>query len=348
MTTEEYSTPFTRLIFWLFGIFAFIVVCIYYIPHQIANSPLFCSSNSVAEVAYGVVKVEGDNSVGTGFWVKPEIVLTNNHLVMFNDNLRVINYWGQEQEVAQVVFTDTVRDLALLSVSGPSYHILKWRKKLIKPIETVYAFGYPHNGDMTISKGIVSAITKDEYDDRTYIQTDTAINLGNSGGPLVDKCGNVVGIVSSMLWGAQNISYATIADQVEKRIEEMINLGLSAASNAVEIVKFYQNQQVETVAKYYYTLSEGMLEEAFGYYSLSRQERLPFEKWQEGFENTYFIRLKSVEATEQPNVVKVNFITTDFVNWFELESKEFEGEWTLIKEGNKWKLSESDIKEIEL
>lgn len=305
-----------------------------------------CSKESVIETANGVVYIEGSEIAGSGFWVYPDIILTNNHVVNFNGNLKVVDSAGNTYE-ARVLSTDTVRDLALLEVKGGSQKILEWRKEPVELIDDVYALGFPNNGkNISITKGIVSSLTKDEYDDRQYVQTDSSLNPGNSGGPLVDGCGKVVGLNTMALWESGDMGFATRADQVEKRIDEMLAKSKSATSE--EIQTGYPSDQAEVVAKYYDTLGQGRLEEAYNFYSSMRKEKLPFDSWQQGFQNTYFIRLKTVSTTAKKNTVFASFVATDFgEEWGTFITKQFAGEWNLVRENGIWKLNDSVIEEIE-
>ncbi len=304
-----------------------------------------CPRARVVESIDGVVRVEGDSASGSGFWVYSNIALTNNHVVSFNNNIKVIDSSGSSMP-AKVLATDSVRDLALLSVEGGPHQILKWRPKTVNLLDDVYVLGFPFNSEkISITSGIVSSLNHDEYDDRQYVQTDAAFNPGNSGGPLVDSCGRVVGLNTMTLWDSQNIGFATKASQVETWIEEM--LMDSKYASPEEIANNYPSDQAEVVAKYYDTLSQGNLDDAYSFYSKRRQADMPVESWKVGFQNTYFIRIKSVAITSNPKIVSVNFVATDFgENWGELITKEFQGEWTLIRESGLWKLDESNIAQI--
>lgn len=318
--------------------------------HYLQNAKrwgLLCTPDNITKASKSVVYVSGNEKSGSGFWIKDNIVLTNNHVVSYNDELKVTDNDGKEK-TATVLSTDTLRDLALLKVEGETGTSLPWTKKKANIVDDVFALGYPGGKNLTITKGIVSATKKDDFDDRVYIQTDTAINSGNSGGPLVNRCGEVVGVNTATLLGTQNIGFAITADQVEKRVVAMVE-GTKKATAAEQSLK-YPSDQAEVVAKYYDTLGQGDFATAYDYYHLRRKGKLPYENWKKGFdkayENSFMIRLKSVETTDQPNTVKVNFMVIEFVGYDDFLEKEFTGEWTLARENNLWKLDESNIKEV--
>jgi len=205
------------IIFIILGIAFVVLVIIYSEPNNFGFRSIFCGRQDVIKAIDGVVRIEGQDASGSGFWVGRDIVLTNNHVISFNRDFKVIDSDGITY-ASRVLATDSVRDLALIEASGEPDKVLKWREKPVGLIEDVYALGYPYNGKkISVTKGIVSSITKDEYDDREYIQTDAAFNEGNSGGPLIDECGQVVGLNTMTIWNSENMGFATKAAQVRGR-----------------------------------------------------------------------------------------------------------------------------------
>jgi serine protease Do len=141
---------------------------------------------------------------GTGFFITPDgYILTNNHLVEKDKTTRVVitTLGGKEYE-AKIIGTDPGTDLALLKVQVKDmpYAELGDSAK-VKVGEWVLAIGNPLGMEHTVTAGIVSykgrQIDTQSYQD--FIQTDAAINRGNSGGPLIDMKGEVVGINSNIL-----------------------------------------------------------------------------------------------------------------------------------------------------
>jgi S1-C subfamily serine protease len=138
---------------------------------------------------------------GSGFFISDKgYVVTNNHVVEGTDSVHVVLASGAE-ETATIVGTDQYNDIAVLKISGtvPAVATLG-NSDVLKPGETVIAIGSPL-GDFknTVTVGVVSATgrtidTGQGYQIEGLIQTDAAINQGNSGGPLVDLAGEVIGI----------------------------------------------------------------------------------------------------------------------------------------------------------
>ena len=152
---------------------------------------------------------------GSGFIITSDgYIITNNHVVEDADNIFVILSDGTELN-AQVTSTDTFADLAVLKAEGdmPSVAVLGDSDNL-KPGETVVAIGSPL-GDFrnSVTVGVVSALgrsldTGGGYEMENLIQTDAAINSGNSGGPLVNLAGEVVGINTAVVRGSSSSAIA--------------------------------------------------------------------------------------------------------------------------------------------
>ena len=151
-------------------------------------------------------------SLGSGFVISAEgHIVTNNHVVEGVDRIRVVFADGTDAD-ATVVGQDPETDLALLRVErSEGLHPLPLGDSdEILPGDWVVAIGNPFGLDHTVTVGIVSAKGRDigqgRYDD--YIQTDAAMNPGNSGGPLLNMRGEVVGINAAINPEANTIGFA--------------------------------------------------------------------------------------------------------------------------------------------
>ncbi len=168
----------------------------------------------------------GKTSIGTGFIInKAGYVITNEHVVRGVVDLRVRLYDGRELP-ACVAGADLPTDIALLKIdgAGPLPVLPLGNSDTVRVGEPVIAIGNPYGFNHSVTAGIVSAkervvdraSLRDERADDLYsffIQTDASINLGNSGGPLIDASGAVIG-VSAAFWAghalqpAQGIGFA--------------------------------------------------------------------------------------------------------------------------------------------
>jgi S1-C subfamily serine protease len=168
----------------------------------------------------------GRTSIGTGFLIhRAGFIVTNEHVVRNVVDLRVRLYDGREL-VACVVGADAPTDIALLKIEapGPLPILPLGDSEAVRVGEPVVAIGNPFGFNHSVTAGIVSAkervvdrpTSSDARDPELYsffIQTDASINLGNSGGPLLDATGAVIGI-SAAFWAghplqpAQGIGFA--------------------------------------------------------------------------------------------------------------------------------------------
>jgi 2-alkenal reductase len=144
----------------------------------------------------------GDQTVsGSGFFITNEgYILTNNHVVEGTNEVSIVLSDGTEQK-ATIVGTDLYSDIAVLKIDGKVPATAKLgNSDVLQPGESVIAIGSPlGNFKNTVTLGVVSATgraidTEQGYQIEDLIQTDAAINHGNSGGPLVNLAGEVVGI----------------------------------------------------------------------------------------------------------------------------------------------------------
>jgi V8-like Glu-specific endopeptidase len=157
----------------------------------------------IARVLPAVVSIQAGSGRGTGFFVRPDFVLTNAHVV--GDETSVRLQTGAQEYQGRVVRRSPGTDLALVQVYGgnPQQPWLSLGSaKSVRAGQEVIAIGFALGVlSNTVTRGIVSAIR--DTGAVLLIQTDAAINPGNSGGPLVDRDGVVVGVNAMRVAGAQ-------------------------------------------------------------------------------------------------------------------------------------------------
>jgi S1-C subfamily serine protease len=215
-------------------------------------------SNAVTSVADSigpaVVRVEVRNNqgrpggVGSGVIIAPDgLVLTNCHVVEGAKEVRLQDAEGRVME-ARRLGEDPDTDLALLragSVRDLPSAMLGDSKKL-KRGQLVVAIGNPLGFESTVTAGVISALGR-SLRSRTgrliedVIQTDAALNPGNSGGPLVSSRGEVIGINTAVIMGAQGICFAVASNTAQFVLSELIQhgrvrrayIGVSAQTAAV-------------------------------------------------------------------------------------------------------------------
>ena len=142
-----------------------------------------------------------EHGIGSGVIISPDgYIVTNNHVVDGAVDLRV-TMSDRRVLPAKLVGTDPLTDLAVIKIDGKNLPNVPWGDAtVLRPGQTVLAFGNPFGFRFTVTRGIVSALNRpnpsptDSRKPGQFIQTDAAINPGNSGGPLVNARGEVVGI----------------------------------------------------------------------------------------------------------------------------------------------------------
>ena len=168
-------------------------------------------------------------SQGTGFIISADgYVLTNHHVVEGADTVR-IKLSDRREFVARVVGSDEQSDVALLKIAATGLPTLRiGDSKALKSGQWVVAIGSPFGLDHSVTAGIVSAVGRaNPYANQRYvpfIQTDVAINRGNSGGPLLDTRGQVVGINSQIFsnsGGYMGVSFAIPIDVAMNAVQQL-------------------------------------------------------------------------------------------------------------------------------
>lgn len=168
-------------------------------------------------------------SLGTGFIISPDgYVLTNHHVIDGADTVR-IKLSDRREFTAKVVGSDEQSDVALLKIDAKGLPVMRiGDSATLKPGQWVVAIGSPFGLDHSVTAGIVSAVGRaNPAADQRYvpfIQTDVAINRGNSGGPLLDTRGQVVGINSQIFsnsGGYMGVSFAIPIDVAMSAVQQL-------------------------------------------------------------------------------------------------------------------------------
>ena len=192
----------------------------------------------VDRVGPAVVRVEtaraGRRSagIGSGVIISPDgLVLTNSHVIHGHHEARLTDSEGGILE-ARLIGEDRDTDLALLRVTAARRlaSALLGDSKLLRRGQLVVAIGNPLGFEFTVTSGVISALGRSLrasngrlIDD--VVQTDAALNPGNSGGPLVSTRGEVVGINTAVIAGAQGICFAVASNTAKFVLGELIRHG---------------------------------------------------------------------------------------------------------------------------
>ena len=160
------------------------------------------TTDALSQVIAAVVRVSSRSTGGSGVVIDPSgMVLTSAHIIGDDPKVRVVAEDGRSL-VGSLIRVDKERDLALLLLPTGTYPSAKLGTNadvILGAPATV--IGYPINmtGPATVATGVVSRLLDDTKSKRKVIQTDAAINMGNSGGPIVDSQGSVIGIITSVV-----------------------------------------------------------------------------------------------------------------------------------------------------
>jgi S1-C subfamily serine protease len=177
-------------------------------------------SGIIENAVKGVVSIKTNVAQGTGFIITDDgYLVTNAHVMEGATNAAAITS-DQEMKTLTLIGYNNEMDIALLKISG-NYDSLKFDDSdNVKIGEKVIAIGNPLGLSFSVTEGIVSAVNRRvRGSSGEYIQTDTALNPGNSGGPLINTDGKVIGINNFKIAG-DNIGFALesnyIVDEVNK------------------------------------------------------------------------------------------------------------------------------------
>ena len=194
------------------------------------------------------------NSLGSGVIVAAEgIVVTNNHVIQGADTFRVVLNDRREYE-AELILGDERTDLAVLRIKteGDRLPVLPFADTRDTQVgDLVLAIGNPFGVGQTVTNGIISATARTDVginDYSFFIQTDAAVNPGNSGGALINTRGELVGVntaIYSRTGGSVGIGFAIPAEMVKRVVDAAINggtfvrpwLGLAGQSVSFDIAR---------------------------------------------------------------------------------------------------------------
>jgi hypothetical protein len=162
----------------------------------------------VAKVQPSIVSLTCGQSVGSGFFVTVDQLLTNAHVLCPNRDTIRVHFADRRELTGDVLNRDEDLDLALVSVPGAAAAPLALGDAAaLRAGAKVVMIGTPLGMDQTVHEGIVSHAARNLFG-VAYIQVDANVNPGNSGGPLINTHGEVVGVVSMQVQGASGLGFA--------------------------------------------------------------------------------------------------------------------------------------------
>ena len=172
----------------------------------------------------GVVTITTNKAAGTGFFFASNgYILTNQHILEDADDISVIAY-DKKTFAAQLIGEDSKVDLAVLKISADYPELDFADSDSLQVGRKVIAIGNPLGLSFTVTEGIISALHRIGPNGlNQYIQTDVSLNPGNSGGPLIDTSGKVVGINNFKASNAESIGFALEINAAKNNINNIAN-----------------------------------------------------------------------------------------------------------------------------
>jgi S1-C subfamily serine protease len=191
--------------------------------------PLSSLEDVVSRAMPALVRVESPDGFGSGFFVAPDTIVTNAHVVGSNGSVTIRRTDGRTTP-ARVETTATEFDIAIMRISNPDPRqqtLTMGSGVNARAGQEVIALGTPLGLQNTVTRGIVSAVR--EVGGVTLVQTDAAINPGNSGGPLLDRTGAVIGIATMGIGSAfaQGLSFGVAIEHAQSLLAGRRSVGTS-------------------------------------------------------------------------------------------------------------------------
>ncbi|HLI29423.1 MAG TPA: trypsin-like peptidase domain-containing protein [Chloroflexota bacterium] len=286
-------------------------------------------------------------SSGTGVAVAPNQVVTNAHVVAGAAQVRIGAPGGGVWD-ATVRGLDPRRDLALLDVPGANLvPATLGDSSALQVLEEVVALGYPfldrfEDNAPTATRGVISKLFA-RINGQDYIQMDASLNPGNSGGPLFNRRGEVVGINVARLEGdagrpAAGIAFAIPINEVKLRLPALASS--PAPSPSARPTARPQGQPQSAVRRYYQALADGDLQGAYAVLSDDFRQHLPYAEFARTLADKRGWQLQAVRGgTEprQPSAVEADvLVQTNGAATATL----YRERWRVVWENDAWVLDE--------
>ena len=179
-------------------------------------------SGIIDDVVKSVVTIKTNVGQGTGFIITNDgYLITNAHVLAGGNIIETVTY-DQMIFNANFIGYDSDLDIALLKISGDYEGLSFEDSNNIQVGEKVIAIGNPLGLQFSVSEGIVSAVHRAGINElEIYIQTDAALNPGNSGGPLINKKGKVIGINNFKIGDGESLGFALESNYIRETVNEI-------------------------------------------------------------------------------------------------------------------------------
>jgi len=179
-------------------------------------------SGIIEEAIKGVVTIRTDIGQGTGFIISSDgYVVTNYHVIKGAKAAGIITYDGELHQVELIGYDENM-DIGLLKIPGDYDKLKLANSDDVQIGEKVIAIGNPLGLQFSVSEGIVSGTHREGLNNlEVYIQTDASLNPGNSGGPLINKEGKVIGINNFKIRGTEGVGFALESNYIKDAVNNL-------------------------------------------------------------------------------------------------------------------------------
>ncbi len=289
-----------------------------------------------------VVRIVGGYSEGTGFFIKPNEIVTNFHVIdgepspkiIFPDGSFIVpkSIVGNKDMDLAIIFTE--KNYPEMKLETAFHKIELYANEPL--IATGYALGTDLTGSATQLEGNFMDYRTMRYPPYGYIQTNISLVPGMSGGSLADQCGLVLGINTITVGGISLfIPFDIFPNMEEFSDEDIKKIQVNPAASPQEAVKAF-----------YTYLKARKMKEGFGLLSEKYLLSTNFEEWNNRFSDVIDVDVISTEKYEKTaDTVFVKFITKNWVN-NDVEMHYYGGTWKTILEDDVYKMLKSNIKEV--
>lgn len=303
----------------------------------------FCSVGVRNQLQNSVVRVVGGYSEGSGFFITPDQIITNFHVIADEPSPKIIfpdgkfatptKMLGNKDADLAVLFTDNKHPNLVFSL--PDRVSFYAEEPLIA---TGYPLGTDLSGKATVLRGNFIDFRKSKKESVSYIQTNISLVKGMSGGPLTDQCGQVVGINTISLAG---LSLFITGDQVKVLIPSFTDQG-------VKKIEVDPSKSPEEAVRVFYTyLKARRMKDGFDLLSQEYLKKTNFEEWTNRFKD--ILDVDVIKSEKYENTKDTAFVKFSTKNWVdgEAEIHFYEGTWQTVKEDGVYKMLKSKILEVE-
>lgn len=317
------------------------------------SKPEICNEEeSIKHAKQSVVKIVGEESSGSGFIISKDGFIVTNYHVVQNESKPHIVFSDGTSILASIYNFDSKVDIAILKVSLPNDPLpLEWGSPVaLNQGAQVIALGFPYSdilrGEVSVSKGSLSATRESDDGLIKYIQTDTSLNHGNSGGPLIDNCGKVIGINEIAISQSDGLNFAISSDTAKNYVDTLIK---EEKKPEPELSSSANITPADTVELFYILTSTRKLDNAFELLSPDYQSSTNLDDWRNGHNTTLNVYVNDIYPIKSDQIgyeaIFVSLTTADLVNDRVL-FRNFEGIWHLTKIDGRWRMDHGPIVEV--